>query len=300
MKKSIILSLIAVACGAMSPQAAAQSTESEKFAIKASAEIGLGNSISTSSTIGSSSTKATSGDYGVDFGWTFWKKQNHSLEANIGVAYSPTSVKSDLGSLDYNYEAPASADVDGDPYRRFYEISRMHQKVTSGRITIPVYLAYAYRCNEWLGVHADLGVRLGFKTSAKLSEVSGEAYSYGVYPQYDNLLINESYLNDFGTTNLAYAKYGEPACNVFSTSVLVGVGAEFRIYKYLAADLSFRYNRGITNIFKGQYTGQNITHESAPVNYIVENGQQVKSMTDYLSSSKLNRFSLCIGLIYRF
>lgn len=300
MKKSIIISLIAVACGALSPQAAAQSAEGEKFAIKATAEIGLGNCLSSSSTISPSASKASSGDYGLDFGWTFWKKHNHNLEANIGIAYSPTSVTADLGSFDYSYEAPCTADMDGDPYLRYYEISRIHQKITTGRITIPVYLTYAYKFNEWFGVHADLGVRLGFKTGAKLGKVAGEAYSYGIYHQYDNLLINESYLNDFGATNLAYAGYGEPVCNAFSSSVLVGIGAEFRICECLAADLAFRYNRGITNLFKGQCNGQDITDESAPVNYTVENGQQVKSLTNYFSSSKLNRFALCIGLTYRF
>ena len=292
--------IVLILFGVMSINVCAQNNNSERFAIKASAEIGLGNSISATSSINPLSSKATMGNYGLDFGWTFWKRHNHRLEANIGVTYSPTGIELELGSLDYNYRAPATADMDGESYRRFYEIRNLHQKVSLGRVTLPIYLTYGYKCNEWFGLYADLGVRLGFKTNATISEVSGEAYSYGIYPQYDNLLIDESYLNDFGTTNLANTVYGEPECNGFSTSVLVGVGAEFSISKHLGADISVRYNRGITNLFKEQYSGQDFTNVSAPINYSVSDGQQVKSLTEYLSSSKVSTISLRIALIYLF
>ncbi|MDE6383842.1 MAG: outer membrane beta-barrel protein [Paramuribaculum sp.] len=292
--------IVLILFGVISINVCAQNNNSERFAIKASAEIGLGNSISSNSYISSLSSKATTGSYGLDFGWTFWSQKGHRLEANIGVAYSPAAIELELGSFDYNYGAPATADMDGESYQRYYEISNLHQKVSLGRVTLPIYLTYGYKCNGWFGLHADLGVRFGFKTNATISEVSGEAYSYGIYPQYDNLLIDESYLNDFGTTNLANAGYGTPVCNGFSTSVLVGVGAEFSISKHLGADISVRYNRGITNLFKEQYSGQDFTNASAPINYSVSDGQQVKSLTDYLSSSKVSPLSLRIALIYRF
>lgn len=278
----------------------AQSNDNEKFAIKASGEIGLGNTVSTSSSVSSLSSKSTTENFGLEFGWTFWKKQNNRLELNVGVAYTPTSIKLDLASLDYNYSAPADADMDGNPYQRYYKLNNLHQKVSYGQLSIPLYLTYAYKCNNWFGVHADLGVRLGFKTSSKISEATGESYSYGVYPQYDNLLINASYLNSFGTTNLADALRENPLCNAFTASFLIGAGAEFRIYKNLAADLSFRFNPGITNIFKGNYNGANFTNESALVNYTAASGQQLKSLSDYLNSSKLRQLSLRIALIYRF
>ena len=280
--------------------ASAQSKDGEKFAIKASAEIGLGNSISTTSML-PSSRKASAGDYGIDFGWTFFEKDRHRLEANIGVAYRSTSLTFDWDAMDYDYAAPASADMDGETYQRYYEIGYMSQKVDLGQIAVPVYLTYAYQCNEWLGFHADLGVRLGFKSSCKFKDVSGSAYSYGVYPQYDDLKIDDAYLNNFGTTNLANARRIAPEASGFSASVLVGVGAECRIYGPLAADVSFRYNAGVTNMFKEQYkNATSFSHATAPVNYTVDKGQAVKPATGYLHSSKQNQFSIRMGLIYRF
>lgn len=296
MKHIIISSMIAL----VSLMASAQNSGESRFAVKASAEIGLGNSLSVSSSVGSLDSKASSSNYGVDFGWTFWKKQKNSLELNVGVAYSPTSVKIDLESIDYDYQAPASADMDGDAYQRYYQLDNVHQKVTYNSFTIPVYLTYTYMCNSWFGLHADLGMRLGFKTGSKISEVSGGAYSYGIYPKYGDLIIDEPYLNDFGTTDLADARRVETACNGFSATILMGAGLEFRLSKHFAADLSVRYNPGLTNLFKEQYNGAKFTSESAPVSYTVAEGQQVKALTDYMRSSKLNQLSLRIGLIYRF
>ncbi len=298
--KIINKTIAAVIVCSFSIAAFAQNNPNEKFAIKAGAGIGLGNSISTSSSLTPLSTKSSSANYGVDFGWKFWQRQNHSLELNVGVAYSPSSLKFDLGSLDYDYSAPASADMDGNTYQRYYELKDVEQKVSYNQLSIPVYLSYAYRCNAWLQVHGDLGVRLGFKTGSEISDMSGEAYSYGIYPEYDDLLIDASYLNDFGNTSLADARRGEPACNGFSASVLIGAGAEFKIYRNLSADLSLRYNAGISDLFKKQCTGSEFTNETAPVSYSVTTGQQVKSLTDYSNSSKTNLLSLQIGLIYRF
>lgn len=278
----------------------AQNSEPKNFAVKANAEIGLGNSISTSSYLGSRSTKATSGDYGLDLGWTFWRKKAHSLELNVGIAYSPTSVKLDLGAFNYDYSAPSYADMDGDTYQRYYQLKGVNQKVSYNRLTIPIYASYYYLCNKHLGIHADLGVRLGFKTASKISNATGEAYSYGIYPQYDDLMIDATYLNDFGTTNLANAKLGNPKSNGFSASMLVGVGVEYRINDRFGAEIGLRYNPGFTNFFKGENLEKGVTNESAPVKYSVAEGQQIAALSNYLKSSKLNQLSLKIGFITRF
>ena len=78
MKKSIIFSIIAIACGASAPQAVAQD-----FAVKAYGEIGLGKAISLKSSMPGMTTKSSANSFGADFGYTFWRHLGHSLEANI-------------------------------------------------------------------------------------------------------------------------------------------------------------------------------------------------------------------------
>lgn len=281
---------------------AAQTADNHDFALKASAEFGLTNSFSISSALPGLTGKASETNYGLGFGWTFFRSHGHSLEANVGVAlaYSPSTVTLDLGALDYNYAASAAADMDGEAYQRYYELSGMSQKVSASHLTLPIYLTYAYRCTGWLNVHADAGIRLGFITGSGLDKVSGKAFSYGVYPQYDDLIIDADYMNGFGNSDLSAARHMTPESEGFNAALLVGAGAEFRIYGPLSADLSLRYNIGLTDMYKGSYKGGAFTESTAPVSYTVAGGQTVRPLTDYLRSSKLSQLSLRIALIYRF
>lgn len=276
-------------------------TDANKFAIKAHAQIGLGDAMSMETTLMDMNGKTSSDNYGVDFGWRFLQKNRHSLEANIGVGYNLLSTDMTLPKLDYNYSAPAGADMDGEPYIRHYELENMTQKTQIGMVTIPLYLSYGFRCTDWLTLHADLGVRFGIKTSSKISKVAGESFSYGVYPQYDNLMIDADYMNDFGRREIGTANALTPEVSSFTASLLAGAGLEFKLYGPLSADLSVRYEKGFTNIYKPQgVAGGIFTAENAPLTYTVADGTAVRSLTDYLNSSKLSQLSLRISLIYRF
>ena len=191
--------------------------------------------------------------------------------------------------------------MDGETYARYYELSGIHQKLDMGRLTVPVYLSYVYRCNSRLRLHADLGVRLGFKVCSKVSEVSGEGYSYGIYPQYDDLMIDAGYMNDFGTKSYAKETAALPEANAFSCSVLAGVGAEFRIYGQLAADLSLRYLGGLTDQYKPGFSRTvGFDGNDSPVTYTVAGGERMKALSDYFTSSRLSQLRLSLSLIYRF
>lgn len=296
--KNLIYLLIAIA----SPfSLTAQNANSEKFAVKAHANIGMGDALNAKSSLEGLSTNTNSEEYGLDFGWRFWQKGHHSLEANIGLGLNTISTKLELPELSYSYAASAAADMDGESYIRHTELSGVSQKANATRLTLPIYLSYDFRCVRWLSVHADLGVRLGFKTSSKLSDVGGSSYSYGVYPQYDNLLIDAEYMNDFGRGDLGECNSASPEVSALTASLLVGAGFKFNIYGPLSADLSVHYDAGFSNLYKGQQdAGKAFTAESAPLTYTAKDGSQLKSLTDYLTTSKLSPLSLRISLIYNF
>ena len=298
MKKVILYSSILLICGLFTFSANAQ-----KFAIKVNGDIGIGNAMSLTSGLQGMTTKSSSNSFGVDFGYTFWRKGGNSLEANIGLGYRMASATFDLPSMSYNYAAPASADEDGNPYQRYTNLSDVNQKVTLGYFNIPIYLQYQYRIAKWLGVHADFGFGLGFKCSDKVGATSGSAYSYGIYPEYDNLVIDADYLNDFGNRDLANAKPGKTETSGFSASIIAGAGFEFYVAGPVSIDLGIRYNAGLTNAFGSKYTinsTSSITAETAPVTYSVKDGLQVKALSDYVTKSHLNPFSLHIGVNVRF
>lgn len=298
MKKSIIYLAIVLGCGLLP-----QTIGAQKYAVKVYGDIGIGKGMSLTTGLPDMTTKSSSNAFGVDFGYTFFRQGGNSLEANIGVGYRMASATFDVESMNYNYSAPASADQDGNPYQRFTSISDMNQKIDLGYFNIPIYLQYQYHINKWLGVHADLGIGIGFKCTGKVGSTTGIVNSYGVYPQYDDLVIKAEYLNDFGEKSLDMAKTGESDIPGFSASVMAGAGFEFYVSGPVSIDLGIRYNAGLTNVFTGHYevnTLNNLPADAAPVTYTVSEGQHVKAMSDYITKSRMNPLSLHIGVNLRF
>lgn len=296
--KKIIYSFITVACGAFTSQATAQN-----FAVKAYGDIGLGKAMSLTTALPEMTSKSSSNSFGVDFGYTFWKKDASSLEANIGLGYSIASTTFNIPELRYNYAAPASADEDGNPYQRYTDIRDLQQKINLGYFKLPIYLQYQYRATKWLGIHADVGFGIGFKCVGSVESTTGIANTYGVYQEYNQLVIKANYINDFGETYLDEAKKGKSDINGFSASVLAGAGLEFYVGGPVSIDLGIRYNVGLTDVFNGHYDLTSVTKinaETTPVDYTVSGGQQVKALSDYVIKSRMNPLSFHFGVNLKF
>lgn len=298
MKKAIIYTLTILACGLTAPQAMAQ-----KFALKAYDDIALKNTMTVSTTLTEVVPGSSSNSFGLDFGYTFWRKKGNSLEANIGIGYSASSASFDIAEMSYNYAAPASADEDGNPYQRYTQLSDVRQKISFGYLNIPVYLQYEYKFIKWLGVYANIGVNLGFRLANSSSSITGTAKTYGVYREYDQLVIKADYLNDFGLRYLDEAVRGKDDINGFSAALKCGAGLEIFAAEPVSFVVGISYNHGFTDVFKGQYditSTEAINAENAPVTYTVEGGQQVKALSDYVTKSKFSPLSLHLGVNIRF
>lgn len=275
-------------------------TLAQKFAVKPYADIGVGGAMNLKSEIPLASKSSTATAFGIDFGYTFWKKGGNSLEANIGLGYTVASLKLGAEDFSYSYNAPYSADVDGNSYIRHCSVEGLEQKLNLGYFNIPLYLSYRYQFSNRIGVHADLGFRFGFKCSAKLNSVNGTVTSYGVYPEYDNLMIDIPGLNGFGQSELSEAKRGNVDANGFYSSLLVGAGLDVYLGGPAWLNVGLRYDCGFSNSFKKLFEGGSYTAESAPVTYTVAEGQEVKPLTGYLSSSKLSPLSIHAGFTFKF
>lgn len=280
----------------------AQSSDpNPKFAIKPTVNIGFGNALSTDFTLPDIDAKSTSTDFGVDFGWTFWTKNAHSLEANIGLGYASTAIKANISKMDYSYSAPATADMDRNTYIRFYQLEGLHQKISTNFLTLPIYLNYHYRVNRSISINALLGLKLGFNVSSSVSETKGTTFCYGIYPQYDNLMIDAPYMNAFGSSDLSNDQTLSPSKNSLNVAIMAGLGVEYHFWGPLSLAASIRYESSMTNLFKSSPLNvETITADNAPVTYTVADGQKVKPLTDYLTKSKISRPSCALSLIYRF
>lgn len=279
----------------------AQTVNQGKFAVKAGAGIGLGNGISITTPAPLNTDNSSVTDFDVDFGYSFWRTKNMALEVNIGLGYTAVSTKFDIEKWDYSYAADANADMDGNSYDRHYELANIEQKINTGYFTLPVYLSYRYCFGRRFALHADAGVRLGFKMSASMDACSGDSYSYGIYPEYDNLKIDADWMNGFGNREINKADAGTPEVGGIDASLIFGVGAEIGIAGPLSLDLGVRYALGMSDIYVNSYTIRNqMTAETVPVSYTVAGGELVRPLSGYLTKSKLSQLALRIGVVFRF
>lgn len=299
MKRALIFTVIILAGGvSLSPLASGQ-----KFAIKAYDNIGLGHPMQISNSQPGQNSKSNYNAFGVDFGYTFWRHAGSSLEVNAGVGYSMATATFSIPDMKYHYAAPAIADEDGNPYERYYELSNLRQNSTLGYINIPIYLEYQYRPISWMGLHAEVGVGLGFRTNGSAGSMGGNAYAYGIFPEYDDLLIDEAYLDDFGNRTLHGAAHAPQSMKGFAASIMCGAGFEFYAYEPVSFEVGVRYNAALTNAFNGKFNVANpgeFTADNAPVTYTVAEGTQVRALADYTTKSRLSPLSLHVGINVRF
>lgn len=275
-----------------------------RWRVKAHADISLGKPYSLGKAdLIDSSVSAT--DLGVDVGYMFPSKSKFKIGVFAGIGYSTGAIDLNVGKLEYNYEAPSSADIDGDTYRRYYELSGLGQKMNLNFFSVPVYADFEYRFSRRIAAYVNLGVKAYFNAGSKVSEMSGESYSYGVYPQYDNLVISDSDYNGFGASEITASSLEGVDIKGFSLDLLAGLGAEVKIVGPLSVYLGVSYQLGVTDVMTppsdiGTMVSGDITESQAPVTYQVANGTSVKSLTDYLGSIKRNSLKLNAGLVYKF
>lgn len=297
MNKTIkYISAALLAVGAISAHAQGHDIDC-RFSVKAYGEIGIGSALRMKTPQAELSHKSSMNSFGVDFGYMFWQHKGMSLSVNAGLDYDIISAKLSFGSMKYDYAASADADMDGDTYRRYYRLNNLHQEIGMEYISIPVYLNFTYRFNEWIGVYANVGIKPGFKTCDKVKSFSGDVYSYGIYSQYDNLMIDDEWLNDFGNRKLTDSQVASPEIKGFNMSILAGMGIEAKIYGPLSAALGVNYNAGLTNMFK---SNSNVGYSTPLVSFTVSHGQQAQSLTSMMCKSKISHLAVNIALIYRF
>ena len=276
-------------------------SQAKNWTLKPHAEISLGKPADFKSTT-VDVTKVESNEFGVDLGYTFFNKAKNRREVNVGVAYRYLKSDMAIGPMSYSYEASAEADVDKNSYIRFCDVTGFEQSLSLDYVTIPIYLQYSYGVTDWFRVHALAGVKLGFNVGTMIKGSEGNVTSYGIYPQYGDLKIDENYLNDFGKVDFNSQMCNKAKSNGLQAWGLVGAGFDFRIYGPLWIDLGVRYNIGFTDVFKkGQNLSGNIfTEETAPVTYTVAQGTKVSALSDYVTKGALNPLTLNIGLSVNF
>lgn len=267
-------------------------------------DLSLGNPFSVDYRGASLGTSMSATDFGVDLAYMFPSKSRFKVGVALGLGYSTGKVDLSLDNMSYSYDAPADADIDGDTYVRHYTVNGLWQSATLNYLTVPLYVDMEFRVVRRVALFLDLGVKAYINAGSKISGTEGEATSYGVYPQYDNLVIDDPNMNEFGAVSLSTAANGENPFQSFTADVFANFGIRVKIAGPLSAQVAVGYSMGLMKNVKGESelgltTGQTSAF-TAPVTYTVAGGTAVRDLTAYTNGIKRQGLKLSVGLIYSF
>lgn len=274
----------------------------ERFSVKAHVDFSIGSPYSVKSAVKDiTSSGKHSNDYGVDFGYTFLKLGAFSLSANTGICITPGNQTLVAGPMEYNYANDGSADIDGNPYIRYTETSSISQKYNTTQLNIPLYVDVDWRLHRRVSLFAQAGMRFGFNVNSKTSSTSGTASSYGVYPEYGDLVIDEG-INDFGTQELTSEMSGKVSARKFIPQLMIGFGARANIWKPLWAELNigYRYGGNVLRCAGAKFGDGTVSTDEALITYTPEGGTSLKSLSKALKDNNVSQLVISIGLIYKF
>ncbi len=263
-----------------------------RWRLKPHYDLSIGDYYSLGSMPPGMSAKSSDSEFGLDLGYIFPSKGKFKVGLFLGVGFATSKLT--LTATDRNFDIDESTDVDGDAYIRQVTVSNIEQSHKIQNIVVPLYFDFEYRFHSYVSAFFRLGGKAYINMGSKSDGMSGSVTAAGLYPQYENLLITENYINGFGTYDLADAPFiDEPVYNAATFDAFGGIGIRGKIYGPLSVEIGLNYQYGIMNAMDSGDGNSNI------VEYI--NGSNcVKNLALELNQVKRSGLKLSIGLMLKF
>lgn len=263
---------------------------------------------------GLSLSKSIHHEFGLDLGYMIPTNGLFQMGFYAGVGFASSSVVLGMDTIHYHYQAGSEADIDGDSYTRHYTIEGASQKLSMKDLTIPIYLDFNFHLHKIVSLYLDLGIKNYINLSANLSDLTGTYSSWGVYPQYSNLVLDHT----TGLTQFAASGTALPAqttsstmdINGYSMDLLSALGVRVKLkdkqFFPLYFDFSIGYQHSLLAPYKNANTltvsdiQGNVSAQEAFSTYTVESGESLLPLSAFVSDLKRKMVTLNFGITYKF
>lgn len=261
-------------------------------------------------------TKSSGSEFGVDFGYTIPSRGVLKLSVNMGLGVAVSKFDMNTSAWNFSYNAPEEADIDEDSYIRHYEVGATSQSNSLSHLSIPIYVDADFCFSKKVSAYVQVGIKNYMKIGESIKDYSSTDYIYGIYPKYENLRLDEHWLQDdgtpyngFGRHSITLSDVNDPSFHAkgFSADFFGGFGLRLRPFKTLplAFELGMQYQTSLSDIIDIDGNGLNLSEGSvasqqAINTYTVIEGENRKLLSNGLSAMKRSHLKLNIGLIYKF
>ena len=249
-------------------------------------------------------------NFGMDFGFAFPTRGVMKTGLFLGVGFAQSQI--DLGYTNSDYSYTTKADVDGDSYTRHYQNLNVNQSIKMTDLTIPVYVDFNFQFSKIVHMYIDLGAKLHMNMSNKIDKAEGKAYVYGIYPQYDNLRMDEHWgYNGFGNQTFSNKTLdNEELLDIskFTADAFAGLGFRINIPQTpLVVDLGVNYQMGLMDVVKANSKAVALSGKTDDSHALVYNTisgtnskEHLRNLTESLSNVKRQTLLFSAGLMLKF
>lgn len=251
-------------------------------------------------------------EYGLDFGCALIRKPKFKLNLFTGASFVKSNLEFEQGEFGYKYyyNAPSAADYDGETYRRYYEINNMRAAMEITQIAIPLYLDFDFQFTRRFSAYLQMGVKAFVSTKCTVKDFSADVKTYGVYPQYGNLVMENFKPNEF-TNHTVSANSQDIETESMITDAFGGIGFRLNLFGSLYLDAAVNYQRSLTPVvtaeeelnlgYRGTGGSSTFVDESkALITYTCAGGEVVKPFTNLFSEIKRDGLKVSVGLLLKF
>jgi len=281
--------------------------KARRWAVKLHYDLGLGETYSLEKNLYGES-KSSANSFGLDFGYIFPSKSKLKTGLFLGVGMSQSKLDlSCSSSNDYSYTT--NQDVTGLTYNRYYKDLSLSQSYKMSDLVIPVYFDFDWHFTKLVSLYIDLGAKVNYNLSHKVESTQGSAYIYGIYRDFDNLLMNELWgRNGFGNYTVTTSDDADIVdYNAFTVDAFGGAGLRIGIPNVpVYLDLGVSYQYGFMNLLKSEVqrslSGTATYNTAIMYNTIsgTQSTEHVRNLIEGSSSLKRNKLSFNIGLMLKF
>lgn len=275
-----------------------------RFRLRPHFDFGIGKAFLRDGDEAFTDSKSTGYSFGVDLGVGLSSRRSFSLGLYTGIGLSLSTMDFSYQNNDYSFNT--NADVDGENYVRHYKDLNLSQKMKMTEINFPLYLDFDFKIVNSLSLYLDLGARFDLDMGHKVDATEGSAEAYGVYTQYDNLILDSHWPyngfgnHQYGNTNLVNADLIN--VNSFTVCGMGGIGLRYSLSEIpLSFELGTNYVMGLMNLI--ETTSISALGNSTPIVFNTISGtsstEHVRNLTEMLKSMKRQQFRVNIGVIYK-
>lgn len=243
-------------------------------------------------------------DFGLDIGYALVAAPRFKLGLFTGAGVSKSIVNFETKNLfRYSYEAEAKADYDGDSYIRNYEVAKMKAKMDLLQLYVPLYLDFDFRVSRNFTIYLQGGAKAYYTQEYKITDIQADLYTYGVYPQYGNLKIEDFAPNNFGNNSYKFDEQKVIGAEEFVFDVFGGLGFRWRMFGNLYLDAGVTYQTNITPIYE---TDMHVSFAGEPderyamFTYTCQDGEKIKPLYNSFTGVTRKAIKPGIGLLLKF